>query len=72
MDGNKQQALGIILQDREASVELHKFLLNAFEIFDEDPKKDIPVPRKTKVFQVQIVKLNPAPPIPDNKPKTHR
>lgn len=50
--------LSTILQDREASIRLHKFLLGSF---DEQPQTTIPAGGKT--FHVQIIKMNPAPPI---------
>lgn len=50
--------LSTILQDREASIRLHKFLLGSF---DENLSTTIPV--ADRAFEVRIINLNPAPPI---------
>lgn len=54
----KTTPLGVILQERNASIELHKFLLGDFE---KDQPPTIPVGNRT--FNVRIISLNPAPPI---------
>ena len=57
--------LSAILQTKKSSIKLHRFLLGAF---DDEPETKISV--GDRKFRVQIINLNPAPPIPAKKTHT--
>ena len=55
--------LGTILRHRDASIELHKFLLGPFE-----DSRHTEIATDGEVFDVDVIELDPAPSIPPAPP----